>query len=52
MEAAELPTPISLGRRDGRAHLGALLVARLRAQSEGLKSGLKASELGGETTPG
>jgi len=29
-----------------------LLVARLRAQSEGLKSGLKASELGGETTPG
>jgi hypothetical protein len=29
-----------------------LLVARLRAQSEGLKSGLKSSELGGETTPG
>jgi hypothetical protein len=29
-----------------------LLVARLREQSEGLKSGLKASELGGETTPG
>jgi hypothetical protein len=29
-----------------------LLVTRLRAQSEGLKSGLKSSELGGETTPG
>jgi hypothetical protein len=29
-----------------------LLVARLRAQSEGLKSGLKSSELGGETTTG
>jgi hypothetical protein len=29
-----------------------LLVARLRAQSEGLKSGLKSSELGGETTSG
>lgn len=29
-----------------------LLVARLRAQSEGLKTGLKSSELGGETTPG
>jgi len=29
-----------------------LLVARLREQSEGLKSGLKSSELGGETTPG
>ena len=29
-----------------------LLVARLRAQSEGLKAGLKSSELGGETTAG